>query len=645
MFEKLKKSGRITTINLFKPSTKEQLRDAVTEWLNNESNNSYGGLHISYWDTSLITDMSELFKLQSNFNEDISGWNVSNVTNFNEMFKGASSFNQNLDSWVLNSSNSITMNGMFDGANSFNGSINNWNVDRVTEMNSMFWRASKFNQPLNNWNVSRVLSMNGMFGHATSFNQDLSSWILNDNCNIENIFSYSTSLSEENRSNFASIVDETIYVSAGFSSSPYYKFYENSDRTNEINSLILDINKTYKFQMLSNSYSHPFYIGNNGWRKQSTNKLNFGGTGSFSQGLNAKNQYFTLSFNGSISDIGTLIYYCTNQYHSWMKKSITLINNNNINNSPILSSIGNQNFDEGSNLTITLSASDADNDSLTFSISGGSNIRTQINGNQLTFFSNSNWNGTEQFTATVSDGSLSHSEIFNVTVNAVNDGDASFSIFGDLIVGSTLKVNKTSNDPDGNGTFLYKWYSSTNKSNWNLILSKYSNSYTLIEDDVNKYMKCIIKYNDGDGFNESITVETLEKIKSEITISLNINWNLFYNPLDEQVSFNRNNISSLLIEYELNDSNIVPSNTAFWIQSSIAKDLLMYSYDHPKERSKTLTIPIGWSIIGVEVESTINLEDILLYEFTSEGYKSNSGNLKPFIGYWIYSEKIMSITL
>ena len=326
MLEKLKKSGRISTINVFKPSTKEQLQDAVTEWLNNESNNSYGGLHISYWDTSLITDMSELFKLQSNFNDDISGWNVGNVTNFNEMFKGATSFNQNLDNWILNSSNPITMNGMFDGATSFNGSINNWNVGRVTEMNSMFWRASKFNQPLDNWNVSRVLSMNGMFGHATSFNQNLSSWILNDNCNIENIFSYSTSLSEENRSNFASNVDKTIYVSPGFSSPPFYIFYENSNGANEINPLILDISKTYKFQMLSNSDNHPFYIGNNGWRQQSLSNLNFGEDGNHEEGLNTKDQYFTLSFNGTVGDIGTLIYYCTNQSHNWMNKSITLIN-------------------------------------------------------------------------------------------------------------------------------------------------------------------------------------------------------------------------------------------------------------------------------------------------------------------------------
>ena len=33
------------------------------------------------WDTSLITDMSELFKDRTNFNEDISLWNVSAVTN------------------------------------------------------------------------------------------------------------------------------------------------------------------------------------------------------------------------------------------------------------------------------------------------------------------------------------------------------------------------------------------------------------------------------------------------------------------------------------------------------------------------------------------------------------------------------------
>ena len=46
-----------------------------------------------------MTDMSELFKVKTYFNEDISQWNVGNVTDMHWMFYGASSFNQSLEQW------------------------------------------------------------------------------------------------------------------------------------------------------------------------------------------------------------------------------------------------------------------------------------------------------------------------------------------------------------------------------------------------------------------------------------------------------------------------------------------------------------------------------------------------------------------
>ena len=40
----------------------------------------------SRWDTSEVTNMSDLFKDMKDFNDDISQWNVSNVTNMQGMF-------------------------------------------------------------------------------------------------------------------------------------------------------------------------------------------------------------------------------------------------------------------------------------------------------------------------------------------------------------------------------------------------------------------------------------------------------------------------------------------------------------------------------------------------------------------------------
>ena len=56
------------------------LRDAVNQWLNDTSSakTKYG--HISSWDTSNVTNMSELFKNKIKFNQPIGDWDVSNVT-------------------------------------------------------------------------------------------------------------------------------------------------------------------------------------------------------------------------------------------------------------------------------------------------------------------------------------------------------------------------------------------------------------------------------------------------------------------------------------------------------------------------------------------------------------------------------------
>jgi surface protein len=72
---------------------------AVNLWITNpqEAMTLYGP--ITHWDTSIVTDMSRLFMIKKNFNENISCWDVSQVTNMSFMFFSAVTFNQPLQSW------------------------------------------------------------------------------------------------------------------------------------------------------------------------------------------------------------------------------------------------------------------------------------------------------------------------------------------------------------------------------------------------------------------------------------------------------------------------------------------------------------------------------------------------------------------
>ena len=148
------------------------LRDAVAEWLKDESKaqKKYG--HISDWDTSQVTNMGSLFYDALSFNEPIGNWDVSNVKIMGSMFYGAISFNQPLNEWKM--SKNVYLNKMFYRAISFNQPLDKWDVSNVTDMDSMFYNARSFNQSLEKWDVSNVTEMDDIFQGASSFNQPLS---------------------------------------------------------------------------------------------------------------------------------------------------------------------------------------------------------------------------------------------------------------------------------------------------------------------------------------------------------------------------------------------------------------------------------------------------------------------------------------
>ncbi|MBW8199456.1 BspA family leucine-rich repeat surface protein [Flagellimonas abyssi] len=136
---------------------------------------------ISSWDTSSVTDMSNMFDSAKDFNQDIGDWDTSNVRIMEGMFNLASSFNQDIGDW--DTSNVINMSDMFNEASAFNSDISDWDTSSVNHMGYMFSLASSFNQDIGDWDTSKVESMTLMFLGASAFDRDISDW------NVDNVSS------------------------------------------------------------------------------------------------------------------------------------------------------------------------------------------------------------------------------------------------------------------------------------------------------------------------------------------------------------------------------------------------------------------------------------------------------------------------
>ena len=193
----------------YKPTTKEELKRLV--FTNN-------GIKLGDIDTSLITDMSDLFNKSerkdfdgieewdtsnvenmaymfaymdynvlgqysmTEFNSNLNNWNVSKVKDMSDMFHNCEAFNKPLDKWDV--SNVKDMSNMFNVALKFNQNINNWNVSNVEDLSKTFRYCKAFDQPLNDWDVSNVKNMQHIFEDCEIFNQPLDKW---DTSNVESM--------------------------------------------------------------------------------------------------------------------------------------------------------------------------------------------------------------------------------------------------------------------------------------------------------------------------------------------------------------------------------------------------------------------------------------------------------------------------
>ena len=123
----------------------------------------------------------------------IEDWNTSGVTDMSDLFNYYYYFDSDYESDdefydILDNSN----------LGDFNKDISKWDTSSVTNMNNMFWGTKGFNQPIGCWEVSSVTNMNGMFCCTKSFNQDISDWDTSEVTHMKRIFDSAENFNPEN---------------------------------------------------------------------------------------------------------------------------------------------------------------------------------------------------------------------------------------------------------------------------------------------------------------------------------------------------------------------------------------------------------------------------------------------------------------
>lgn len=115
------------------------------------------------------------------------------------------------------------------------------------------------------------------------------------------------------------------------------------------------------------------------------------------------------------------------------------------------------NEDSSINIDLTTMVSDGDNDPLNYTIqTQPSNGAAVLNSGIVTYTPNANYNGSDSFVFSVSDGFTSASATVSITVNPIND--APVAAISSSNTG--LTVNFSSNDsydPDGTSNLSYSW--------------------------------------------------------------------------------------------------------------------------------------------------------------------------------------------
>jgi len=181
-----------------------------------------------------------------------------------------------------------------------------------------------------------------------------------------------------------------------------------------------------------------------------------------------------------------------------------------LNNAPVVKTIADQSFDEDHPVSFSIPAgtfTDVDSANLTYTATLADNAPLPpwltFNSATQTFSGTppQNYNGELSLKVTVSDGLLSASSSFKLTINPVNDAPTgTVTISGTAEEDQTLTASNTLSDDDGLGPITYQWL-----RDGEVIIGATGETYTLTQADVGHEITVKANYTDQQGTAESVT--------------------------------------------------------------------------------------------------------------------------------------------
>lgn len=145
--------------------------------------------------TTYVTNFDGLFKGKQRFNQDITSWDTSNVTSMSWFLQDCPMFNQNIFEYY-NTSKVTNMSNMLSCCKNFSYPLTNLDTSNVTNFEHFMSYCNSFDQPISNLNVEKWENFKSMFARwEKPMKKQLIKWWKPKSAKyIQDIFSWSPEL-------------------------------------------------------------------------------------------------------------------------------------------------------------------------------------------------------------------------------------------------------------------------------------------------------------------------------------------------------------------------------------------------------------------------------------------------------------------